>query len=631
MGGEMGMPARARRALLIGLAGLSYQAASPLLEQGCMPNLAGLLREGAFCEKALSPFPPQAGPAWATLATGAWPGTHGVTGNSYHVSGEPVSVGHDGLRSDAVLAEMLWEAVVRAGGRAAVMNYAGSWPPRHPDIVMIDGVGQSHRDKSSLQLSRSQLFSTEIYPDGKLLELAPARDWISLPESTQPPLEFLMEYRPESERFPGLVGALETPMRQGAPIELWGLVFARGDAGYDSVAVCAGKSVRHVWQVFTPGAWSDSLEGDFKFGDRVYRGSFVITLDWLDPLTGAFALYISSVYPIDGFTQPATLGRRLVDLYGAYISPPGLSEYALGWFSAGRRRLMQQLEYQDEWLTGAGRYLLDSQEWDLFVLQSRSLEYALCAAGCQRVDDSAEDGSMDPGIAQDVVARSYSSLDRLVGELSVAAGEDTLLCIVSDRGYPVIPGRSFSVNHALAQAGLMTYEYPQSEHFHGPVDPARTLAQEGWPASVYVNLAGRDPGGIVPPERYEEVRDMIIAALEEYRDLETGRNPFAMIIRQEDARPLGLYANHSRDIGDVVYALLPEFDGGKGMHLPTAVIGGQSTRPFMLFHGPGVKPGFTLSRETSLADVVPTIVAALGWQLPAQAEGSALQRLFDYR
>ena len=101
---------RAQRAVLLGVDGANYEAIRPLLSQGRLPHLQRLINEGTLCANALSPYPNTTGSLWATIATGAWPGTHGVTDMSYHVTGEPLDHWHSGFGSDAVEAETLWEA-----------------------------------------------------------------------------------------------------------------------------------------------------------------------------------------------------------------------------------------------------------------------------------------------------------------------------------------------------------------------------------------------------------------------------------------------------------------------------------------------------------------------------------------
>jgi hypothetical protein len=90
-----------------------------------------------------------------------------------------------------------------------------------------------------------------------------------------------------------------------------------------------------------------------------------------------------------------------------------------------------------------------------------------------------------------------------------------------------------------------------------------------------------------------------------------------------------LYDNLGRDIGDIVYALLPDFDHEHGRQLPGATLGGQSIKPLLLFHGPGIKAKATIERTVWLVDVVPTLSWAMGWPTPTEAEGAVLYQIFD--
>ena len=120
------MTTRPKRTLLIGLDGANYEAMKPLLAKNLLPNLSTLIQEGTLCENAYAPYPTLTGSNWASIATGAWPGTTGVTDMSYHVTGEPLDHWHSSFTSDAVEAETLWEALTRAGGKSIVLKYTGS-------------------------------------------------------------------------------------------------------------------------------------------------------------------------------------------------------------------------------------------------------------------------------------------------------------------------------------------------------------------------------------------------------------------------------------------------------------------------------------------------------------------------
>ena len=54
-----------------------------------MPTYRDLMKKGATGENGLLPaFPPNTGVGWTSLATGAWPGTHGSMNNTFHVNGD---------------------------------------------------------------------------------------------------------------------------------------------------------------------------------------------------------------------------------------------------------------------------------------------------------------------------------------------------------------------------------------------------------------------------------------------------------------------------------------------------------------------------------------------------------------
>ncbi len=67
---------------------------------------------------------------WATIATGAWPGTHGITDFNPHRPGDSIGASLQGFDARDVRAEFVWEAAVRAGLDSIVVNWPGSWPPR---------------------------------------------------------------------------------------------------------------------------------------------------------------------------------------------------------------------------------------------------------------------------------------------------------------------------------------------------------------------------------------------------------------------------------------------------------------------------------------------------------------------
>jgi len=616
---------RPRRAVLIGLDGANYEGMKPLLERGLLPNLTKLLREGTRCENAYPPYPTLTGSNWATIATGAWPGTHGVTDMSYHVSGEPVNYWHSGFTSNAVEAETLWEAAARAGKKAITLKYTGSWPPRHPDLVMVDGGGgRPFRGGSFLELSLSQLFSTDRLPSANLVSTEPAQGWSSLPASSLPPLQASIAYRTESGHIIEVLQFEGERLHHGEPVQYWALVFASGNGGYDTLALCKSKDFAQALAVLRQDELSGTIAETFQIEGRPQRGAFLVALAHVDAQTGGFDLFFSQVYPTDGFTQPAGLGAELVGKFGAYFDLPPYSEEGMGWFRHGPEIFLRFIEYQCAWLGKAGRYLMETRPCDLFATQCHVIDYANHNFIKKHGWTSAQ---REAGLRH--LERCYRAVDRMVGELLAGAGADALVCVLSDHGVVESEYEDIFVDDILAQAGLLTYEQSDAKAGRPRVDRSKTLAETQRDCYIYVSLEGREPGGTVPAEEYGDVQDRIVDALTAYREPESGRNPFALILRKEDARILGLYDSLGRDIGDVIYAFRPGYGRDHGQLLPGVTHGGQTIKSLMIWRGPGIKEGAVVERTTWLVDVVPTFAHVMGWPAPTEAEGGMIYQILS--
>ena len=80
--------------------GLRQDVVAKYADQGVVPGFRDLLRHGAFASGngLLTQAPPNTGAGWFTLSTGAWPGVHGSTNNTFHINGGAVRQLHVGVR-----------------------------------------------------------------------------------------------------------------------------------------------------------------------------------------------------------------------------------------------------------------------------------------------------------------------------------------------------------------------------------------------------------------------------------------------------------------------------------------------------------------------------------------------------
>ena len=105
-------------------------------DDGDTPGFRELLRKGTYASDngLLTQAPPNTGAGWFTLATGAWPGVHGSTNNTFHINGalsatggtQTFSPSRTAAFDNGVLqAETLAQSAERAGKRVAQIEWAG--------------------------------------------------------------------------------------------------------------------------------------------------------------------------------------------------------------------------------------------------------------------------------------------------------------------------------------------------------------------------------------------------------------------------------------------------------------------------------------------------------------------------
>jgi predicted AlkP superfamily phosphohydrolase/phosphomutase len=286
---------------------------------------------------------------------------------------------------------------------------------------------------------------------------------------------------------------------------------------------------------------------------------------------------------------------------------------------------------------------------------------------------------------REVVESSYRAVDRAVSRLLEAAGPDTTIFLVSDCGAgPLRSG--IQVNTVLEMNGLLTRRARAGQsRVRAIVNRLRTNVQghlnrmqldslyfrinsslgglkarvqsylkasdidwtttqafsRGKEGDVFINLAGREPHGIVSPgPEYEQVRDRVIAAFEQLVDPQTGQKAVTRVHRREELVP-GPMLEWAPDLiiewRDCAY-MPTESDRDKGaifvqrwreyMDWPTT--GAHRIEGILVASGPGIRTGHEIA-GARIIDLMPTWLACLGQPLPAGLEGRVLNNLFDAR
>ena len=142
------------RVLVIGLDGATPQLLFPWAEEGKLPNLANLIKEGVS-GKLRSTIPPITAAAWVSFMTGKSPGKHGVIDfvqrklGSYErtrfggrseieeKSGIDLSV----ISAATISSKKIWDILSENGKRVGVMHVPITYPPKKVNGFMITGLG----------------------------------------------------------------------------------------------------------------------------------------------------------------------------------------------------------------------------------------------------------------------------------------------------------------------------------------------------------------------------------------------------------------------------------------------------------------------------------------------------------
>lgn len=104
--------------VLIGIDGGCWKIIEPLINQGKLPNIERLIRNGAHGD--LIPESPFSPPSWTSIATGLSSKKHGIYAFAVHLSGQTESI----LTRDSMVKGLnIWEVVESEGKRVGVLEW----------------------------------------------------------------------------------------------------------------------------------------------------------------------------------------------------------------------------------------------------------------------------------------------------------------------------------------------------------------------------------------------------------------------------------------------------------------------------------------------------------------------------
>ncbi|MDE1828713.1 MAG: alkaline phosphatase family protein [Thaumarchaeota archaeon] len=629
-----------KKVILIGLDAAVPTLVQKYLQMGKLPNMQKLVNGGTWAE-GIPVFPTHTASNWNTVSTGAWPKTHGVTDMVVHMPGTHLTEIKSGFYSDLCKAEQIWKTAERCGKKCILLKFIASWPPNIKKSVQVEGFGAPGGPgsrpwgSSPLALSNSSCYCTIPLENAMVMSFSKAdlSDWrnISPQLSYMPPLESEIIIGPE----------------KGIAYNV--LLLAQRSKEYDTALLTKNKDTKDAL-ILKRGQQSKWLLEDFEVDGRVKKASFRMKLiDIGYHNKEKFKLFVSAVFPIEGWTFPKSLSKELFEKFGPFLESISHFPYVYGWIDEDT--YIDDMEYQADWMGKATHYLMSRNQWDLFMTQWHGIDNTQHAF--LRFDKSVLSPNQAK-ICNRVLARTYEIADELVGNIVRAnnkqkkKGQEIYTIVLSDHGH-VMGKRRFFINSYLYQKGLIKLKR----------DPATKKIAIDWNNTqvfcqgmvhVYVNLKGREPNGIIKSgnDRDELVR-RVIDLLYDIKDPKTGIRPIALALDNTDAQFLGLGGNR---VGDIVYAtnsiyasdnrlkigdeLFEDLKAGfpdasiHGSQLPSVDMGKYGTiKSMFVAHGPKIRKGYHREKPIHMTDIAPTIAHILGIAPPKNSEGAILHDIFE--
>jgi 2',3'-cyclic-nucleotide 2'-phosphodiesterase (5'-nucleotidase family) len=658
--GNAQQAALTQKAILFASDGMRPDLMNTYVGQGVMPTYKDLLSKGVQGQNGLvQAFPPNTGVGWYTLATGTYPGEHGSMNNTFHRVGEGTFNNRTSFATTGLLqADTIQQAAERAGKTTVSVEWVGARnysPALQGPVVDFRTFFSNRGILLNYDLPGQPAGANAFGVSYQRVDLDPVSGWTNVPGSATPAMQETLKLT--NTAFP----ASDNVDRF---YDLY-IYDAGGSPGLDHVLVVpatAGKDGSAAVADLATGDWADikvTLAGA-RAGQTA--GFYLKAIE----IGSNFRIYFTSVSRVNatyngcsyapgcntplGFEEtlahdfPTSTAADFAPLEAGIVDEDTYVEQGLFWKEAHwayLRYIVDDLGVEPDLLS------LGVPVTDEFSHQFMGLVTPADMDGDPNpyFDDVDGDGTKDGRIAirEGYIRSAYVEADETLALGRELMNDDTTVLASSDHGFAP---QWYAVNAGkiLADAGITGAE--NLSNCRAPAAPARAKAcWAGGTAQIYVNLAGRDPGGVVPSGDYQTVRNQIIAA---FQNLTDPANPGAQVVdtilKKEELRNVaGSDSLHPSRSGDVVVVTRPpyQFDAatpgqriafsqffGQHGYLPNLVDLAHNVNLHGTFvaAGPGIRMQGPVGGVRAI-DVAPTLAFLMGIPGPQNARGKILFNL----
>ncbi len=529
-------PAVGRRVIVFGFDGLDHELTRQMIDIGRLPGLARLAGTGGFSALGTS-IPPQSPVAWSSFITGLDPGGHGIfdfihrdpktmlpyLSTSRTEGGRAIGLGGWQVPLAGGTVELLregrpfWEVLESHGVPTTIIRMPANFPPSGSATRELSGMGTPDLlgtyGTFALYTSEPFAFAGQTLSGGVVHQVKP-RDGVVRAAIEGPDNPF--RTRPEKAR-------------------------AEFTAHLDRTNRHVKLTVGGEERLLAVGEWSDWVPVSFPLAPtQSLAGEVRFYLKALDPF---FELYTSPVNidplaPAMPVSHPDGFATELAEATGRFYTqgmPEDTNGLKMGVLTD--KEFLEQARIAGEENLRQYKYVLDRFEDGLLFYYFGNVDQVSHMMWRARDPQHPAYDAAKDGPNQAVVEELYRGLDRIVTDTLATLGPDDLLVVMSDHGFTTWR-RSFHLNSWLRDNGYLALVDPDRADdpgLFGNVDWSRTRAYALGLNGLYVNVHGREKGGIVEPGAREALARELAAKLLEVTDPATGLPAITKVYRREDA------------------------------------------------------------------------------------------------
>ena len=511
------------KAVFFAADGLRQDLVASYAAHHLLPTMSTFLRRGvsATDNGLLTQAPPNTGAGWYSLATGAWPGVHGSTNNTFHINGQPFANRTAAFDPNVLQAESIAQSAERGGLKVAQVEWAGGrnatingptidfqsfFSGRGVATNFIGKAGDVLFDDAAFISAFGLQFDTPSGYAGQapFPAAAPtaATGWTgALPATFSPPKEMRLRVLDAGTDKYGL--------------NAW-IFDSTNDhkTNYDKVLFSRTKSAADAVGILRKGEWADvkvtivggpsagltagmlvkveELTGDLARVRLFHTSVSRAIASWAswpgEPgFTGDFAEFLAQKFPT------ATAADFAI-LEAGVTSEETYVEQGLYWKTGHLPMLEYVVKTYDPDLLLAGMPTTDEFQHQFLGLVSPKLPNGEPNPAYDDVDlDRVKDGRV--AARAKFIQTAYEEADQVLTRARQLMGHDPTTFVASDHGFAP-QFLAIDASLPLVEMGLLSR--PQTSNCRPATGETIGKAKACWAGGalqIYLNLAGRDPAG----------------------------------------------------------------------------------------------------------------------------------------